>query len=139
MWIRRARLPLPGLVVGAAQRVAQRSSPSGGSPELLRELPEQALAVEIAAGSPDLALEDGRIREVLEERDDVGERLVEGLDVTVRRLVEARVNAVEKGMRRLVRDDVVRETGEDDRPRRVVLVLRGDREVAEEQRLLRGR
>ena len=76
---------------------------------------------------------------MLEERDDVGERLVEGVDVAVRRLVEARVNAVEKGVRRLVGDDVVREAGEDDRPRRVVLVLRGDREVAEEQRLLRGR
>ena len=76
---------------------------------------------------------------MLEQSHDVGERLVEGLDVTVRRLVEARVNAVEKGMRGLVRDDVVRETREDDRPRCVVLVLRGDWEVAEKERLLGGR
>ena len=65
---------------------------------MLRKLTEEALAVEIAAGSPDLALEDRRVGEVLEEGHDVGERLVEGLDVAVRRLVEARVNAVEKAL-----------------------------------------
>jgi hypothetical protein len=51
--------------------------------------------MEIAAGSPDLALKHSRISEVLEQSDDVGEGLVEGVDITVRRLVETGVNAVE--------------------------------------------
>ena len=42
----------------------------------------------------------------------------------LRRLVEARVHAVEQRVRRLVRDDVVRQAGEDQRARRVVRVLR---------------
>ena len=60
--IRRARLPLAGLLVSAAERVAQRRAPSRRPAELLRELTEQVLAVEIAAGAADLALEDGRDR-----------------------------------------------------------------------------
>ncbi len=55
-----------------------------------------------------------RQREVLEQRDDVGERLVEGEDVRIGGLAEASVQAVEQGVRRLVRDDVVRDGGEDD-------------------------
>jgi hypothetical protein len=39
----------------------------------------------------------------------------------------------------LVRDDVVRETREDNRPGSIVLVLRGDWEVAEEKRFPGGR
>ncbi len=69
----------------------------------------------------DLALEHRRVGEVLEERDDVGERLVEGVHVGVGRLVEARMHAVEQRVRGLVRDDVVRQAGEDERARGVVV------------------
>ena len=50
---------------------------------------------------------------MLQQRDDVGEGLVEGADVGVRRLQEAAVHAVEQRVRGLVRDDVVRQAGED--------------------------
>ena len=49
-------------------------------------------------------LRDG---EVLHQRDDVGEALVQREHVGVGRLVEAPVHAVEDGVRRLVGDDVV--------------------------------
>ena len=52
-------------------------------------------------------------REVLEQRDDVGEGLVEGADVVGLVGVEiAAVHAVEQRVRRLVRDDVVRQARE---------------------------
>src|SRR2546423_601570 len=74
---------------------------------------------------------------MLEQRDDVGKGLVEGQHVLVNRLVEARVYAVEQGMRRLVRNDVVREAREDRGARRIPSILYSGREVSEEQRLLR--
>ena len=75
---------------------------------------------------------------MLEQRDDVGERLVEGEHVGVARLVEAPVDAVEQRVRHLVGDDVVAQAGED-RQRRRAGSVRSDRrrEVAEEERLLR--
>ena len=76
-------------------------------------------------------------REVLEQRDDVGERLVEGEHVGVARLDEAAVHAVEQRVRRLVRDDVVRQAGEDQRRPACSSGRRPPaREVAEQQRLL---
>ena len=134
--VRLARFPRPVSLVPPAQGVAQRRAAAGGPAELLRELREQALAVQVAARPADLALQHRRVGEVLEERHDVGERLMECVDVRVGRLVEARVDAVEQRVRHLVRDDVVRQAREDERPRGVVGVLRRDREIAEQQRLL---
>ena len=118
-----ARLPV-AVRSGAPKRVAQRRAPPGRPAELLRELAEQVLAVQIAARARDLVSQHARIGEVLEQRDDVGERLVEGGHVGVARLVEARMHAVEQRVRGFVRDDVVRQAGEDHRARRVVGVLR---------------
>ena len=74
---------------------------------------------------------------MLEQRDDVGEGLVEGEHVGVARLDEAPVHAVEQRVRRLVRDDVVREAGEDECRRAGCCAgSAGAREVAEQQRLL---
>ena len=80
--------------------------------------------------------EHAGIREVLEQRHDVGEGLVERQHVGVDRLVEARMHSVEQRMGGLVGDDVVRQAGEDERAGGVVGVLDADREVAEQQRLL---
>ena len=134
--VRPSRLPRAGALVPPAQGVAQRRAAAGGPAELLRELREQALGVQVAARPADLALQHRRVREVLEERHDVGERLVECVDVRVARLVESRVDAVEEGVRHLVRDDVVRQAGEDERPRDVMDVLGRDGEISEQQRLL---
>ena len=60
-----------------------------------------------------------------EDRDDVGQRLVEGGLVGQRRLEEARAQAVEDRVGRLVADDVVREAGVHRAPV-------GSRQVAEE-------
>ena len=49
---------------------------------------------------------------MLEQRDDVGESLVEGQHVGVHGLVEAGVHAVKQCMRRFVSDDIVRQTTE---------------------------
>lgn len=44
---------------------------------------------------------------MLEDRDDVGESLVEGEDILVGRLQRARAQAVDEGVGYLVGDDVV--------------------------------
>ena len=62
-------------------------------------------------------------REVLEQRHDVGEGLVEGEHVGVARLAEAAVHAVEQGVRHLVRDDVVRQAGEHRQARRGAAIV----------------
>ena len=102
-----ARLPLAGLLVDLADRVAQRAALAGRLAELLRELAQPVLAREVAAGRGDLVAQDLGEREVLEQRDEVGERLVEREHVGIARLVEAAMDAVEQRVRRLVRDDVV--------------------------------
>ena len=67
------------------------------------------MLLEIAAGLGDLVLKRFRQREVLEQRDDVGKGLVKREDVRIGRLAEPAVQAIEQRMRRLVRDDVVRD------------------------------
>ncbi len=68
---------------------------------------------------------------------EIGERLVEGRHVGVAVVLEEAVQAVEQGVRRLVRDHVLRQAGEDQPPRQVLArVGEAGREVAEEQRLL---
>lgn len=54
-----------------------------------------------------LVSKDLRDREVLEDSDDVGDRLMEGEDVEVGRLVVVTAQAMDDGMCHLVRDDVV--------------------------------
>ena len=104
-------LLLRGIVL--ADRVAQRAVRAAGVAELRGELREQVLAAQVAARPGDLVRQHFRKREVLKERDDVGEGFVERQDVRVGRLHEVLVEAVEQRMRRLVRDDVVRQARED--------------------------
>ena len=56
---------------------------------------------------------------MLEQRDDVGEALVERQHVDVGRLEEIAAQAVHDGVRHLVGDDVVRQAGEDGLARQV--------------------
>ena len=106
--------------------------------ELLRELAEAVLAREVAAGRGDLVAQHLGEGEVLEERDEIRERLVEGEHVGVARLVEAAVDAVEQRVCHLVRDDVVAEAGEDvERCRAGSFRPHRRGEVAEQERLLR--
>src|SRR4029079_18132201 len=83
-----ARLPLTGLLVDLADRVAERSALAGRLAELLRELTKAVLACEVAAGRGDLVAQNLGKGEVLEERDEIRERLVEGEHVRITRLVE---------------------------------------------------
>src|SRR3954463_11604212 len=69
-----------------------------------------------------------RVGEVLEERHDVGKRLVEGQDLVVAWLNEVRMHAIHDGMRCLMHDDVMRERGENC-PVRLVIT----REIPEEE------
>src|SRR5688572_18158921 len=96
--IRLAGLPDLGQLVLLAQRIPERGTPPGGLAELLGQLAQEALGVEVAPGAPDLALQYGWIGEVLEQRHDVGEGLVEGVHVGVDRLVEPRMHPVQEGV-----------------------------------------
>ena len=111
--VRLARLPLAGRLVDLADGAPQGAALADRLAELLRQLAEQVLAGQVAARRRDLVPQDVRQGEVLEQRHDVGERLVEGEHVGVARLDEAAMHAVEQRVRRLVGDDVVRQAGED--------------------------
>src|SRR5690606_34064481 len=74
---------------------------------------EERLGFDVAARTRDLALEDLGNREVLHQRDDIRERLVQRQNVGIRGFVESAVHPVEHRMSGLVRDDVVREAGID--------------------------
>ena len=136
--IGRPRLPGAGRLIDGADGVAQGASQPEGPSELAGQLAEQALlGPQRPAGRGNLVLEDLGEREVLEQRDDVGKRLVEGADVGVGRREIAAVHAVEQRVRRLVRDDVVREAGEHHAARNVLGCFGlGGAEVAEQQRNL---
>ena len=85
-----------------ATRRARRSRPN-----CTRELPQQVLPARGAVVRRNL-VQHIRHGEVLEQRDDVGERLVEGEHVGVGGLAKPAMQAIEQRVRRLVRDDVVR-------------------------------
>ncbi len=77
-----------------------------------------------------------RVTEMQEQRGEIGEGLVERQHFGVGRFREEGANAVDDGMRHLVRDDVVREAGEHALPRQVVaLVLFRGLEIAEQDAL----
>src|SRR6185437_14045340 len=119
-------------------RVAERSALAGRLAELLRELTKAVLACEVAAGRGDLVAQNLGKGEVLEERDEIRERLVEGEHVRITRLVEAAMDAVEQCVRDFMRDDVVAEASEDVERRRARPFRPHRRgEVSEQQRLLR--
>ena len=88
-----------------------------------------------AAGPLDQLQQRLLVAEVLEQRHDVGERLVERGRVRAGRLEEEATLAIDEGVRRLVGDDVVREAGEDGLAGQVhARIGAGRLEIAEHQR-----
>ena len=74
---------------------------------------------------------------MLEQRNDVGECLVERRHIRIGRFLETPVQPVEQRMRHFVGDDVAGQAGEDRRAwRRGVAITAVCREIAEQQRLL---
>ena len=97
-----------------ADIIAQGAITAGCLAKLDRELSEQVLLLEITARGRDLVAQRLGKREVLKQRDDIGERLVEGKDIRIGRFAESAVDAVQQGVRGLVGDDIVRNRREDD-------------------------
>ena len=128
--------PGPRRRIDAADRAAQRPVPTRRLAELDRQLGQQVARAQVAAGPGDLVAQHAGQREVLEQRDQVGEGLVERERVRIARVEQGRVDAVEDRVRRLVGHDVLGQAREHgaagiDASR---IGVRG-REVAEEQRL----
>ena len=107
--------------------------------KLLRQFAEHVAPAEIALRLCDLVAQRRGDREVLEQRDEVGERLVKREHVGIGRLAKARVQSVQQRVRGFVRHDVVREAAKDCPAGKVApwVGLRR-RKVSEQQRLLVG-
>ena len=113
--------------------------PFSASPNCVASSPRTNPAIQAPAGGIQPILDQLAKREALEQRDDVGEALVERRHVGVGVLDVALVNRVENRVRRLVGDDVGAQTGED-QPAGIVraLELIGGGEVAEQEGHLVG-
>jgi hypothetical protein len=117
-------------VAGSTRPIALRLA------ELDCELGQQVARAQVAAGPGDLVAQHTRQREVLEQRDQVGEGLVERERVRIARVEQGRVHAVEDRVRRLVGHDVLGQAREHRAPGIDASRIRvRGREVAEEQRL----
>ena len=128
--------PQPGRIrVLLAQRVPQRPAPAGALAELLGQLDQRRAGGEVGPVGLDVAGQQLRQREVLEQRHHVGEALVEGVHVDVGRLLVQGAEPIDQGVRRLVHDDVVGQAAEHPLPGQVPAgVARIGAEVAEAQR-----
>ena len=102
--------------------------------EFLRQRRQQALLFQIAAGPGNLVGQNLRVGELLEQRHDIRERLVQRQHVRVRRLGEPRVQPVQNGVTGFVHDDVVGQARENGGARRRGAAFPARREVAEQQR-----
>ena len=71
---------------------------------------------------------------MLEQRDDISERFMERRHVEIGPLGIAWMQPVEQGVRRLVRNDVMRDCAEDDGAAHHRAATVGSREIAKEQR-----
>ena len=112
-----------------------RSASAGPRPrarvaELPGDVGQQRPVGDGAPGFANRLLDDVGVGEMEEERDQIGEALVERGHVDVGRIEKGRPQAVEQRMRRLVSDDVVAERGADQtafqREARRLLVRRGN-------------
>src|SRR5262249_30521973 len=90
-----------------ADVVAQRAIPARRLAELDRELPQQVLFLEVAAGFGDLVAQGFRQREMLKKRDDVGESFMEGEYVAIGGLAESRVQAIKQRGGRLMLHEIL--------------------------------
>jgi hypothetical protein len=119
-----------------ADVVAQRAIPAGRLAELDRELSQQVLLLEVAAGFGDLVAQCFRQREMLKKCDDVGESFMEGEYVGVGGLAEAPVQAVKQRVCRLMGHDVVGRRRENDSSgQRGSRIRVGSGEIAEQEGL----
>ena len=134
-WVRNCRAPFVCLRVDVPDCVSERAIASDGPSELLGQLGEQAASCEFAAGSCNLLLDDLRMREVLEQCHDVGERLVKREDVGIGGFHEMRMHAVEESMGHFMGDHVVGKTREHHAVPQHAWVVGVRREVSEQQRL----
>src|SRR5882724_11569541 len=100
--------PFPvALRVEAANIAAQGTMQAIAQAELLGQLAEQIPVAQIAANAAYLVLKDTRQRKMLEQRDYVGKRFVEGQHIEVRGFYQPAGHAVQEGMRRFMGHDVV--------------------------------
>ena len=126
-------------LVAFGEVVAQGPATVGSFAELLGQGTEQFRRIQSAPGLAHLEPHQLGDREVLEQRDDIGEGLVKGRYIRVRGILEAAMQAVEQGVGHLVGDDVAGQAGKHHAAawggggRR-----RGGLEVAEQQRHLVG-
>jgi hypothetical protein len=116
--IRAAGLPA-SFIIREPQRIAQAVVLFPLAAERLAELErdgaKRASLLQIAADGRDLRAQHIALPEVLQERDQVGERFVQGRHIRMR-AVELHSHAGQHRVRQLVRDDVLREAGEDRNP-----------------------
>jgi hypothetical protein len=126
------RLPLLGFRVNKPDGVTQRAVVADRFAELLGQLSEHVLLRQIAASLFDLVSQGFGETEMLEQSHDVGKRFMEGENVGIGPLRETRVQAIEQGVRGLVGDNVMRQTGENDPTRQILArVGPGSWEIAE--------
>jgi hypothetical protein len=131
--------PLPGLGIEVSQGAAQCSVSADGLAELVGQLAEQALLFQVAPGAGNLLPQDLKVGELLEEGQDVRKGFVEGPEVSIGRLYEPAVQAVQQGVGGLMGDDVVGQAGKHNFSRHILpghSRCRG--EVTEKQGLFAG-
>src|SRR5262249_53541045 len=98
------------------------------------ELGEQVLATKVAAGPGDLVAQGFGHGEMLEERDDVSESLVEGENVSVGRFAEAAVESIGQCGGSVGGAGIMGQATEDDLPGEVIAsILFGGAEVTEQE------
>src|SRR5882672_8413160 len=98
-------LPDVGLFIHFPDGVAKCGSAAGGPAELGGQLTKKVfLAVDLPASGRNLMANDLRKCEMLKEGNAVGESFVEGSDVEIAGEEELAVHAIQKCVRRLVRD-----------------------------------
>jgi len=107
LWVGGKWLPLFSDGIDAAYCIAQSAIVSNCLAKLLRQLPQQALAGEVAPVLRYLVAQDFREAEMLEKGYDISECFVERKAVGVIWFVEPPVHPIEKGVGSLMCYDVV--------------------------------
>src|SRR4051812_37674799 len=105
IWVGRTALPFSIFLL--SQGIAQSLAAASGAAKLPRELRKHVLAFETTARTRNLIAYYVRVREALEQRNDVGEGFVKSGHIRVALLVKARMHAVKERVGNLVRNNVV--------------------------------
>ncbi|MFK3889078.1 hypothetical protein [Sphingomonas sp. NPDC079357] len=102
----------PRIVAQQRQGVAQRTQSALRAPELLGQPGQQSGCAQRSPARRQLVADHRGHSEMLEQRDDVRKAFVESQRVDRRRLDRATLHPVQDRVGRLVRDDILRQTGE---------------------------